>query len=230
LPSWGYVENWHSSNDAAVLQVKFSLSSVFRDGQQITFDITTLATLAAGDHTLLLEVADTNDHELDSTLFISDLRTTTNSGGPSRGSSGTSVPEPANPLLFGGGLMALRGPAPHGLIQLHDKKAAHRRMRRFFILPYAILNLMRHADRACCSQPGLRVRRKQACAARWSLLLLLPVRMPFRFSRVRRRPPSSRDQLRDLSVWPASSRGRFRSLRSPAFARAPFAPGSRSLS
>lgn len=67
--------------------------------------------LAAGSHTLQFEVADTNDDILDSALFVSNLRLTTNAGGPATGGTGsmggTKVPEPATLAVLGSGLLGL---------------------------------------------------------------------------------------------------------------------------
>ena len=70
---------------------------------------TTSATLDAGDHTLLLEIADTNDRVLDSAIFLSNLQTTTNAGGAVTGPEGQSedLPEPGSLFLLATGLLAL---------------------------------------------------------------------------------------------------------------------------
>jgi hypothetical protein len=61
----------------------------------------TLQPLTAGDHTLIFEVGDVNDHILDSGVFISNLHAGSGSGG-----TGGDVPEPASLTL-----MALGGAA-----------------------------------------------------------------------------------------------------------------------
>ena len=64
---------------------------------------TTSGSLSAGAHTLQFEVADTNDHVLDSALFVSDLRlATASTTGPTTGGGGTTaVPEPTSLGLLG---------------------------------------------------------------------------------------------------------------------------------
>jgi len=59
----------------------------------------TMAPLAAGDHTLIFEVGDVNDHILDSAAFITNLH-----AGPGSGGTGGDVPEPASLTLIGIGL------------------------------------------------------------------------------------------------------------------------------
>ncbi len=66
---------------------------------------TTSGTLAAGQHTLNLVVADTNDDALDSAVFLRNFRLSSNDGGPT--TVGTDVPEPATLALLGIGLAGL---------------------------------------------------------------------------------------------------------------------------
>ncbi|MCC6469764.1 MAG: choice-of-anchor L domain-containing protein [Alphaproteobacteria bacterium] len=61
---------------------------------------TTSGTIAAGSHTLEFQLADTNDGILDSGLFISNFRTTANSGGPVTEPS-DDVPEPGSLAILG---------------------------------------------------------------------------------------------------------------------------------
>jgi hypothetical protein len=67
---------------------------------------TTTSVLAPGSHTLLFEVGDVNDPNLDSAAFIANLRAAS-------GSSGTTptVPIPAAVWLLGSGLLGLVGVA-----------------------------------------------------------------------------------------------------------------------
>jgi len=66
--------------------------------------------LAAGAHTILFEVADTNDTVLDSALFLNDFHTTAATGpGPCTVNCGTAVPEPASMTALGSGLLAMIG-------------------------------------------------------------------------------------------------------------------------
>jgi PEP-CTERM motif len=63
----------------------------------------TIQPLTAGDHTIIFEVGDVNDHILDSGVFISNLHAGSGSGG-----TGGDVPEPASLTLiaFGGAALA----------------------------------------------------------------------------------------------------------------------------
>lgn len=68
----------------------------------ITSLTTTTNVLGAGDHTLWFELGDVNDQQLDSAVFLSNLRAST-------GGSGTtpSVPEPGSLALMGLGLVGV---------------------------------------------------------------------------------------------------------------------------
>jgi hypothetical protein len=64
----------------------------------------TVNSIAAGPHTILFEIADVNDHILDSAAFISDLHAGAGAGGTNPGGEG--VPEPVTSTLVGIGLAA----------------------------------------------------------------------------------------------------------------------------
>lgn len=68
---------------------------------------TNSGTLTAGPHTIEFEVADTNDGELDSAIFLNDFTTATGDGGPC--TVDCSVPEPGSAALLVMGLLTLAG-------------------------------------------------------------------------------------------------------------------------
>jgi MYXO-CTERM domain-containing protein len=70
---------------------------------------TTSGLLAAGAHSILFEVADTNDHILDSGLFVSNFHTTEPTGPGPCTVNCTVVPEPASLAALAPGLLALLG-------------------------------------------------------------------------------------------------------------------------
>jgi hypothetical protein len=69
---------------------------------------TTTGTLSAGTHTLTFEVGDVNDQQLDSAVFLANLRTSTNDGGPITGELNP-VPEPATMTMLGMGVFTMAG-------------------------------------------------------------------------------------------------------------------------
>jgi hypothetical protein len=82
-------------------------NTAFADPHAILGRLTTTSgTLGAGDHTLEFQIADTNDGILDSAVFLSGLRTTSNGGGPVTEPS-DDVPEPATLSLLMLGLGAI---------------------------------------------------------------------------------------------------------------------------
>lgn len=81
-------------------------NSAFADPHGLIGKLTTTSgTLAAGDHTLNIAVADTNDQQLDSAAFLTNFRLSNNDGGPV--TTPTGVPEPASMALLGAGLALL---------------------------------------------------------------------------------------------------------------------------
>jgi hypothetical protein len=70
---------------------------------------TTSGQLAAGNHTILFEVADTNDHVLDSAIFLTGFHTTTAIGPGPCTVNCTAVPEPSSLAAFAPGLLAMLG-------------------------------------------------------------------------------------------------------------------------
>jgi hypothetical protein len=72
----------------------------------------TLATLAAGSHTLRFEIGDVNDHILDSAVFISNLR-----GEKGGGGTGTPLPEPGPAALLSVGIVG-------GLVYARRRRSA----------------------------------------------------------------------------------------------------------
>ena len=69
--------------------------------------ITTSGTLDSGTHTILFEVSDTNDQQLDSAVFITNFRLASNQGGPDTEPETEDVPEPTTLTLFAFGLAGL---------------------------------------------------------------------------------------------------------------------------
>ena len=65
----------------------------------------TMNLLSAGAHSLIFQIGDTNDHILDSAVFISNF----SAGQGTGGTINPTVPEPASLALFLSGLMALAG-------------------------------------------------------------------------------------------------------------------------
>jgi hypothetical protein len=65
----------------------------------------TSSALSAGNHSILFEIGDVNDHILDSAVFISNLRAAAGTPGTNDGA----VPEPATMALVGLSLAGLAG-------------------------------------------------------------------------------------------------------------------------
>ena len=84
-------------------------STAFQNPQGIVGVLTTTTgTLAAGDHTLLFEVGDVNDGQLDSAVFLTGLQTATSTGGgPVTGPGVSAVPEPSSYALMLAGLAGM---------------------------------------------------------------------------------------------------------------------------
>jgi hypothetical protein len=68
---------------------------------------TTSGVLAAGQHTILLEIGDANDHILDSAVFLADFRATYNPGGGPH--TDPTVPEPSTLVSLGLSALVLVG-------------------------------------------------------------------------------------------------------------------------
>jgi PEP-CTERM motif len=71
-------------------------------------------TLSAGNHSMIFEIGDVNDHVFDSAVFISGISATNSSGG---GPSTTTIPEPSTYALFGIGAIGM-------LLVMRRKKTA----------------------------------------------------------------------------------------------------------
>lgn len=85
-------------------------NSAFADPHGLIGPLTTNSgTLAAGAHTILFEVSDTNDGNLDSALFFSNFRTAASTGPGPCTENCTTVPEPASMTALGSGLLAMIG-------------------------------------------------------------------------------------------------------------------------
>jgi hypothetical protein len=72
---------------------------------------TTTGVLTAGQHTILFEIGDVNDHILDSAVFLTGLRATNpiSGGGGGPGTNPTGVPEPSTLLCLGLSALGLVG-------------------------------------------------------------------------------------------------------------------------
>lgn len=86
------------------------LNTVFTDPHGLLRPLTTkTGVLSAGTHTLLFEVGDVNDEELDSAVFIRNLSVV--AGGGDDPTTTPTVPVPASAWLFGSVLLGLGGVA-----------------------------------------------------------------------------------------------------------------------
>lgn len=75
-------------------------NTAFADPHGLLALTTTTAPLSAGDHTLLFEIGDVNDHVLDSAVFITNLRA-------EAGEEGTDLTDPEDPVIPEPGTMTI---------------------------------------------------------------------------------------------------------------------------
>jgi hypothetical protein len=103
-----------ASNQAVQVGTTFSsalttadTNSAFQDPHGLLQLTTFTNTLSAGNHSILFEVGDVNDHLLDSAVFLSNLHAGIGTVGTNPTGTDSSVPEPGTWALFGSGLAVL---------------------------------------------------------------------------------------------------------------------------